>query len=648
MELLYLLIEDCDRLGKHKEVSLSGKYTFSISQYSLDKRELVINITEPSSYPSDFFPGNILNVNGIIGENGTGKTSFFEFLIKLLNNQTLIREKFLAIFKHGGDFKIFHTLYDLSDDDENMNQIVTNEWSVKVYFYSYEIEITTLKVHSIDPLSPTLDSINALKHTLLIYYSGIFDLKGYPKYLYDKHIDVSTNKMISGDVEQERYSMPDKDFLYIYKSKNTLRQFKLVVSGLLERTDFKIPDITTVSFTRVETSDVLQSRDISPQDIEIFKYFYDTIETKEFLKVNNNISNARENADKEVLSVYYRSKYKLSFVDAIIAHFFRNIDRGEYYGNWSKVNIEKLKNLDIIEAFLHFFKFQEIIDKEPVILFIENFISLIDDPESEVGENENVLHVSKTERIAELISTYEDYLKSFTLIDEPYGFIEIDWRDMSSGEKAFLDLYSRLHYAKELAQSKPQFREIERISTVYLLLDEAEIGFHPEWQRNYINSLYKFLSYLFYDEGLFQNTNVQVIIASHSPFVASDLPKSNLIFLEKIQDSIFNVCSFDKEQTFGANIHYLLSDTFFLQKGLIGEFAKIKIFELMQEIENLEDPDEKTVENYKRYIEIIGEPMIRQKLYEILLSKYSTSDNTRRREYLQKEMDKLEGQNNKE
>ncbi|MBE0662292.1 MAG: AAA family ATPase [Bacteroidales bacterium] len=646
MELLYLLIEDCSRLGKHKEVSFGGEFHFSISNFSNDQRELQLNITKPNQHSLQLFSPRISNIIGIIGENGTGKTSFFEFLKRLLTGYTSYSDKFLAVFKSKDVLEIYHTLYDYGDSGNNNYLGFTNEWSVKVICDFAEISVTTLKIYNTDLISPQIDRIENLTPTLVIYYSGIFDLKGYP-YSYSKsYIDLSTNCIISDDVELERDSIPDKDFLFIHKHKNTLRQFKLVKSGLLDKIDFRTPERMTISFAQVRTSGIKESNDISPHDIEIFEYFFDTIRI-EYTKIHGIINRARNKKENESLKVGNRLKCKLKFVDALIANFFYNINDGQYYGNWSKVKIEELKMLNIFDAVKHFFNSQIIIDKQPVTSLIETIFSLIDS-QVDVGIEEinYSIIVSNETRIVEIITNYEAYLKSFDLIDTQYGFLEIDWRDLSSGEKAFLDLFSRLYYTKELVSKQYKYETQKVFETVYLLLDEAEIGFHPEWQRKYIYYLNEFLNYLFSDGTYFQDTKIQLFIATHSPFVVSDLPKSNLIFLKKTQEAIFNVHNFDMQETFGANIHTLFSDAFFLQQGLIGEFAKIKIFELMNEIKQLNDPDVASVENYKLRIGIIGEPMIRQRLYELLLSKVAFDDNARRRAFLQDELDKLKRQNN--
>ncbi|MED1785734.1 hypothetical protein P4V43_28370 [Brevibacillus fortis] len=75
----------------------------------------------------------------------------------------------------------------------------------------------------------------------------------------------------------------------------------------------------------------------------------------------------------------------------------------------------------------------------------------------------------------------------------------------------------------------------------------------------------------------------------------------------------------EHRQTFAANIHTLLSDAFFLPDGLLGEFAKQKINGLVQELyqDDIADIQEKE-HSIRKHIEIIGEPVIRNKLISVL------------------------------
>jgi ABC-type multidrug transport system ATPase subunit len=145
---------------------------------------------------------------------------------------------------------------------------------------------------------------------------------------------------------------------------------------------------------------------------------------------------------------------------------------------------------------------------------------------------------------------------------------------------------------------------------IFLLLDEPDLTLHPQWQKNYIKELIKLLS-------TFPTKQFHVIITSHSPFILSDLPKENIIFLEKGKQ----VYPFeDGKQTFGANIHTLLSHGFFMKDGLMGEFAKEKIDKAIEYL-NKKTLTNEELDYCENIISIIGEPIIKRELQRKLDSK---------------------------
>ena len=75
-------------------------------------------------------------------------------------------------------------------------------------------------------------------------------------------------------------------------------------------------------------------------------------------------------------------------------------------------------------------------------------------------------------------------------------------------------------------------------------------------------------------------------------------------------------------ETFGSNIHELFTNSFFLADGLMGEFARTKILNLIKELNAVERiSGEEYEDKYKKRIEIIGESFIQAKLYELVASK---------------------------
>ena len=57
-----------------------------------------------------------------------------------------------------------------------------------------------------------------------------------------------------------------------------------------------------------------------------------------------------------------------------------------------------------------------------------------------------------------------------------------------------------------------------------ICFDEPEGTFHPEWARKYVYYLVKFLDLVNESKDL----TFQIIIATHSPFIVSDIPEQNI------------------------------------------------------------------------------------------------------------------------
>ena len=148
---------------------------------------------------------------------------------------------------------------------------------------------------------------------------------------------------------------------------------------------------------------------------------------------------------------------------------------------------------------------------------------------------------------------------------------------------------------------------------INLILDEIELYAHPDMQRKYTKEILDGISKL--QIGNIKGINIQFI--THSPFILSDIPKQNVLFLEVDEvDKKSNPVNFKKMNTFGANIHDLLSDSFFIGDGLIGEFAKKEITNLIDWLNNIKR-DQKKRNYYEKLIELIDEPIMKRKLAEM-------------------------------
>ncbi|MCT7554209.1 ATP-binding protein [Aliarcobacter butzleri] len=178
----------------------------------------------------------------------------------------------------------------------------------------------------------------------------------------------------------------------------------------------------------------------------------------------------------------------------------------------------------------------------------------------------------------------------------------ITFLDLSEGEKNQIYQLTKIAYFLK--------NETIKMNKIYFL-DEPDLALHPNWQKRIINNIIRL------NNQLEIKPTVHFIITSHSPFILSDLPKENVIFLEKGKQ----VYPFeDEKQTFGANIHTLLSHGFFMKDGLMGEFAKEKI-DLAIKYLNQKILTEDELNYCENIISIIGEPIIKRELQRKLDSK---------------------------
>ena len=174
------------------------------------------------------------------------------------------------------------------------------------------------------------------------------------------------------------------------------------------------------------------------------------------------------------------------------------------------------------------------------------------------------------------MNTYHNMVNSFFTLNLDLNILNFSWYPhLSTGQETYLFQFANFYNAI-------------KHNNCIILVDEGECTLHPNWQKRYINYLSNFL------KDNFSDKNIHLILSSHSPFILSDLPKENVIFLDKYDDkktkekypkldikglengNCINVSKHIKLKTFGANIHTLLSNGFFMSNGLMGELAKGK------------------------------------------------------------------------
>lgn len=177
------------------------------------------------------------------------------------------------------------------------------------------------------------------------------------------------------------------------------------------------------------------------------------------------------------------------------------------------------------------------------------------------------------------IDFYQQYLKACD--STPY--LTLDW-GLSSGEENLLKMFTNLqevlcpagHSQKIICNAKGRVEDgVFECITLWLFLDEADLTYHPEWQRQFMAVLTAFLQEVYPSEIC---REMQIFLSTHSPLMLGDFPSRCVAYLRcRAEDGTKYVDDSGYVDTFGENLFTLLHSSFYLRNGEIGEIAKQKI-----------------------------------------------------------------------
>lgn len=206
---------------------------------------------------------------------------------------------------------------------------------------------------------------------------------------------------------------------------------------------------------------------------------------------------------------------------------------------------------------------------------------------------------------------------------------------MSSGERQLLNSASAIVYhLKNLAKSKQQGTKI-LYNKINVILEEVELYFHPEYQRRFI----KYLLDQIVNSHLPNTMAINLLFVTHSPFILSDIPRQNVLFLRDGSPDRSM-----QEDTFGANIHTLLQNGFFLNSVPIGEFAKEKIARLFEILNRSTAISQEELSKLGREIPLVSEPLLRTQLMRLYSQRksFENGEYEMRIEALERKIQQLE------
>ncbi|MEB8692970.1 AAA family ATPase [Bacillus cereus] len=627
MKLLYCWFEKYKQL-KDFEANLGNEFIFNYSEkkFTINDNKLFIKDFFKLPNKDRFFklPNykdlediQEIDISAIVGENGSGKSTVLDFLSELMSKNS-IDSNYILVYSLEKKLHIFSTI---------QNEITfENKTSKAIYFclspLNFQKHLTLLFSNVFDARS-----IGMLSENEKIYYKNITT-----NFLISRHRDISY--FLRSEFEKQIFfiheykeqlnlqnlmKIPSKIFLEMLLDENSIPDTDEVELGLkfleddevaMEYFDFPVPNefyksfyanclrlfIVHVDFLILE----YQVRDSVPCDYEEFLYFYSS---EHFESVFDGIHQMLKD---DLPDGYYESDEEFdddSDEEQIPSE--RKLTKEEKIKSfYAEVSVLKEDFKNLCECFKKM-KFGDI-DTRPYIL-------------TESSETKNFITL---------------YQKALSKV----GCIEFTWSDMSSGEYGMLSLFSRFHHIlkcwnreqenldrEEIIENKGEFKEnalnLEESTAAFpssylLLIDEGDLYFHPQWQKDW---LYYFIKL----SGLLFKGDIQIILTTHSPFVLSDFPNTNVVFLKSDDQASVSPSFLEgSPKTFASNIIELFSNSFFIKDGLIGRFAKEKINQFIQSLLKL-TPEEAYLhrDEIKRFIDTIGEPLIRNKTLQIYQGK---------------------------
>lgn len=264
---------------------------------------------------------------------------------------------------------------------------------------------------------------------------------------------------------------------------------------------------------------------------------------------------------------------------------YKSINMSEYYKTCKNFIIFLWDNIQLIEAFFQIETAN--LDKRDSITANIQLGDVIDS------------------RLEEFMVQFINFGRA---VSKRHYFIIYNWA-LSSGESNLLHMFTKIRYAllgnlydKEdvqlTAASIPadydqlRGREEKLLTTtdcktthdcdsVILFFDEADLTYHPEWQRLFITIITEFLPRVFPDPYYAYSgsgcKSFQVILSTHSPLLLGDFPSASITYLRKRENGFNQVDHSIQLVTFGENLYTILRNGFYLQNGTIGEFARRKI-----------------------------------------------------------------------
>lgn len=627
MRLAAIYIKQHDYLfDKPQIINFGGKYLYEFK--SNEKGKIGVTKVKNQNFIENFWGDNILLVSAIVGENGVGKTSILKELVMSFDR-----------FRQGTSFDNIAFVYEINNEDfiidtklDLIDEKIKGDFStIRIEYYNpvldYDLQDISGYINPSNIFNNTMEEyhLNILKYQVLFNYSPVSEsLKriykdDFPKFgsvllrskLHYKqdfekifalsNLQEGMRKYLEKVFDKYPNSDPDNN-QFLHNQNNFVKNIEVTILSILVVNN--LYNVGSGSGISKYTIDEMLAGDDFLEILEKFK--------KQYILLNST---------EEVLEKYEEKEFP-EFREYLYtqANFFTYLNH--------RKNI--LRILRMFNVFEDFYKKTLKLSEEDGFSEYNSNLFFSNYKNSQKTTDNMIIFIRIYSRL--LAQLNKLHVKNPSLIE--FSFFDTSSNNrliLSNGEKALLNLYSVIYNFTLNSQIKSH-----EWKNFIFLLDEADLGFHPEWKKRFVNSIIKVFPEILKNISALES--IQIIFTTHDPLTLSDIPNNNVVYLKKkgVKTDVLKNGERPKK-SFGANITDLLSDSFFINDGLIGDFAKEKIQITLEWLkkeaskkQNVFILDEKIklpvfssremeIAYHKLIIELIDEPLVKDKMKSMYL-----------------------------